>query len=167
MSNQIGLDQTKQRRECVSICSEIYDNTILCSLNRKKGQIHHTPRLRSDGKFYEPSLRQMVAAPHQTTPRTQTSLKRQWNRKQKWKTKILHRPKRPNRAKHHHTTILFVRPWRTQSNPRIPMVRSDLAQNRLEERMDRPLPTSHSTQSPERTKSNLRPKDTKCPTTNP
>ena len=109
----------------------------------------------------------MVTTPYQTTLRTQTSPKCRWDRKQKRKTEILHRPERPNRTKYHHTMILPVRPQGTQSNPRIPMVRGDPTKDRLEKGMDRPLPTPNSAQSSKRAKSNLRPKNTKHTTTNP
>ena len=97
----------------------------------------------------------MAMTSHQTTPRTQTSLKCWWHGKQKWEVEILHRLKCPNGTKYNDITILLIRPRRAQSDPRISLVCSDPTKNRLEEGMDWPLPTSHSTQSTKHAKSNL------------
>src|SRR5712675_1569 len=128
---------------------------MLCSNDREKSRNCRPGRLRSDRKLHEPRICQMAQTPHKASDQTTKTLQCRRHREQSRRTPILHRPRSPNRKDDHPPPILLNRVRRTQSDPRILLVRSRPAENRLEERVDRSLPTPHYTQSLQRSKSSF------------
>src|SRR5712672_307330 len=128
---------------------------MLCSNDREKSRNRRPGRLRSDGKLHEPHIRQMAQTPHKMPAQNTKTLQRGQHREQSRRTPILHRPRSPNRKDDHPPPVLLNGVRRAQSDPRILLVRSRPAEDRLEERVDRSLPTPHYTQSPQRSKSSF------------
>jgi hypothetical protein len=128
---------------------------MLCSNDHEKSRNHRPGRLRSDRKLHEPHIRQVAQTPHKMTTKATKTLQRRWHGKQSRRTPILYRPGSLNGKDDHPPTILPNRIGGTQGNFRILLVRSHPTKNRLEEGMDRSLPTPYRTQSPKCSKSSL------------
>src|SRR5712672_380292 len=79
----------------------------------------------------------MVEATIQTPSLRETTVQRRWIDKQNGHAEVLHGPGSTNRQKAHKHALLLGRPWRTQSDLRLPMVRSKPAEDRLGTRVDR------------------------------
>src|SRR5712672_3970075 len=97
----------------------------------------------------------MAQTPHKVSVQTTKTLQCRWHGKQSRQTPILYRPRSPNRKDGHPPPILLNRIRRAQGDPRILLVRSRPAKDRLEERVDRSLSTPHYTQSPQRSESSF------------
>src|SRR5712672_1303169 len=128
---------------------------MLCSNDREKSRNRRPGRLRSDRKLHEPHVCQMAQTPHKVSAQNTKTLQCRRHGEQSRRTPILYRPRSPNGKDDHPPPILLNGVRRAQSDPRILLVRSRPAKDRLEERVDRSLPTPHYTQSPQRSKSSL------------
>src|SRR5712671_3753931 len=84
----------------------------------------------------------------QTPPLRKTATQRRWDDEQNGHPKVLHGPRGADGRETHEHALLPSRFRRPQSNPRLPVVRGEPAENRLGARMDRynaitPHPPKH------------------------
>src|SRR5712671_2228603 len=128
---------------------------MLCSNDREKSRNRRPGRLRSDRKLHEPHVCQMAQTSHKATAQDAKTLQCRWHGEQSRRAPILHRPRSPNGKNDHPPPILPNGVRGTQSDPKILLVRSRPAKDRLEKRVDRSLPTPYYTQSPQRSESSF------------
>ena len=133
----------------------------------EKSQNNCPCRFRSNRKLHEPDLHEMVTTAHKKDDPTKETVQRRQNREQSWRTPILHRPTCQNRTQDNNPSLLSDGTRGTQSDPRISVVRSYAAKDRLAPRMDRPLATPRHPPSAKCQKSHLHPKNQKRTTATP
>jgi hypothetical protein len=124
---------------------------------REKSRNNCTSGLRSNRELPQPHLCQMVEVTYQNLGNTQKAVQCRRNRKQSRGATFLHRSTSPDGRNQDPIMILPIGSRRTQSNPRIFLVRSSATQHRLEARMDRPHPAASNSAKPRRKESGIRP----------
>src|SRR5580693_8248696 len=98
---------------------------------------------------------------------TQKTLQRRWFVEPKWRPTLLHGPRRTNWRPTSQPPLLPLKPRRKQGHTRVPLVRSNATQDRLEERLDRPFTTANYISNPGRRKGPIHTKNNEHPQTNP
>src|SRR5712671_1291835 len=99
----------------------------------------------------------MVEATVQTPSLRETAVQRRWIDKQNGHTEVLHGPGGTNGQKAHEHALLLGRSWRTQSDLRLSMVRSEPTEDRLGARMDRYNTTTPHSSKRQRSKTTVQP----------
>src|SRR5712671_6197751 len=123
-------------RQCVYVQPKVHGSESLHSRRTSKNRSPNLTRLWSDGELHKPELCQMVETTIQTPSLRETTVQCRWIDKQNGHAEVLHGPGSTNGQKAHKHALLLGRPWRTQSDLRLPMVRSKPAKDRLGTRMD-------------------------------
>jgi hypothetical protein len=78
----------------------------------------------------------MAPTPNQKAGKPKEALQRQWDQKQSWGIAILHRLRKLHWNNKYQAMLLLVRPRRTQSYIRVPLVCGCATKHQLEVRMD-------------------------------
>src|SRR5712675_3006363 len=99
----------------------------------------------------------MVEATVQTPSLRETTIQCRWVDKQNGHAEVLHGLGSTNRQKAHKHALLPCRSWRTQSDLRLPVVRSKPAEDRLGTRVDRHNATTPCPSKRQRSKTTIQP----------
>src|SRR5712675_121067 len=123
-------------RQRVHVQPKIHGPESLHSRRTPKNRSLNLARLGSDGELHKLELRQMAETTVQTPSLQETTVQRRWIDKQNGHAEVLHGLGSTNRHKAHKHALLLGRLRRTQNNPRLSMVRSESAEDRLGMGMD-------------------------------